>query len=346
MNNKDNRFVDPKPILDDIGEKSLRPKTLDEYIGQEELKKNLKVFIKAAKQREEALDHVLLYGGPGLGKTTLAYVLANELNVNIKSTSGPVIEKPGDLAAILTNLRPKDILFIDEIHRLNRTVEELLYPAMEDYKLDIIIGQGPSARTMKIPISPFTLIGATTRAGLLTSPLRDRFGVIFRLDFYSFEDLKKIIFRSANILNIYIEDDGAWEIARRSRGTPRIANRLLKRVRDFAQIEGNGVINAEVARLSLDRLQVDEEGLDKMDRKILSTIIEKFDGGPVGINTLSVAIGEEKDTIEDVYEPFLIQQGFIKRTSKGRVATKKAYMHLGILYNKVINNKIEQNRLF
>jgi len=323
-------IIDPQPFLDDLNEGGLRPKTLDEYIGQKELKKNLRVFIEAAKKRKEALDHVLLYGGPGLGKTTLAHVLANELNVNIKSTSAPAIERPGDLAAILTNLKPREILFIDEIHRLNRTVEELLYPAMEDYKLDVIIGQGPSAKTMKIPLSPFTLIGATTRIGLLTAPLRDRFGVILRLDFYSVEDLKKIIFRSARILGIKIEEDGAYEIARRSRGTPRVANRLLKRVRDFAQIESDGVINGEIARRSLDRLEVDEYGLDKMDRLLLLTIIEKFNGGPVGLNTLSAAIGEEKDTIEDVYEPFLIQQGFIKRTSKGRIATEKAYAHLRI----------------
>ncbi len=328
------RIIDPKVLFEDQNELNLRPKTLDEYIGQEELKRNLKVFIEAAKARKEALDHVLLYGGPGLGKTTLAYVLANELNVNIKTTSGPVIEKPGDLAAILTNLRPRDILFIDEIHRLSRTVEEILYSAMEDFKLDIIIGQGPSAKTMKIPLPPFTLIGATTRIGLLTPPLRERFGVIFRLDFYSVEDLKKIILRSARILNIKIEEEGAFEIAKRSRGTPRVANRLLKRVRDFAQVEANGVIDAEIARKALDRLEVDEEGLDKMDKQILLTIIEKFDGGPVGINTISAAVGEEKDTIEDVYEPFLIQQGFIKRTPKGRVATKKAYMHLGIAYKK------------
>lgn len=323
-------IIDPKASFDDPIDGDLRPKRLDEYIGQEELKKNLRVFVEAAKGRSEALDHVLLYGGPGLGKTTLAHILAHELNVNIKSTSGPVIEKPGDLAAILTNLSAGDILFIDEIHRLNRTVEEILYPAMEDYKLDILIGQGPSAKTMKIPLPPFTLIGATTRAGLLTPPLRERFGVIFRLDFYSSEELKQIVFRSASILSIKIEEGGAWEIAKRSRGTPRVANRLLKRVRDFAQVEANGVIDAEIARTSLNRLEIDEEGLDKMDRQLLSIIIEKFDGGPVGLNTLSAAIGEEKDTIEEVYEPFLIQQGFIKRTSKGRVATKRAYIHLGV----------------
>ncbi len=326
-------FLNPNPFPDDPVEKDIRPKTLQEYIGQEDLKKNLKVFIEAAKARSEALDHVLLYGGPGLGKTTLAYVLAHELNVNIKSTSGPVIEKPADLAAILTNLKPRDILFIDEIHRLNKTVEELLYPAMEDFRLDILIGQGPSAKTMKIPLSQFTLIGATTRIGLLSSPLRDRFGVVLRLDFYSPEELKKIVLRSAKILGIKIEEDGAYEIAKRSRGTPRIANRLLRRVRDFAQVESDGVINKDIAKRSLDRLEIDEYGLDKMDRQLLLTIIEKFDGGPVGLSTLAAAVGEEKGTIEEVYEPFLMQEGFIKRTSKGRVATKRAYQHLGI--NKI-----------
>ncbi len=323
-------FLNPNPSPDDLNEKGLRPKSLQEYIGQEDLKNNLRVFIEAAKARAEALDHVLLYGGPGLGKTTLAYVLAYELNVNIKSTSGPVIEKPADLAAVLTNLKPRDILFIDEIHRLNKTVEELLYPAMEDFKLDVLIGQGPSAKTMKIPLSQFTLIGATTRIGLLSSPLRERFGVVLRLDFYSPQELKEIVFRSASILGIEIEEDGAYEIAKRSRGTPRIANRLLKRVRDFAQVESNGVITKDIAKGSLDRLEIDEYGLDKMDRQLLLTIIEKFDGGPVGLSTLAAAIGEEKDTIEDVYEPFLMQEGFIKRTSKGRIATKRAYKHLGI----------------
>jgi holliday junction DNA helicase RuvB len=311
-------------------EKSLRPICLDEYIGQEEVKRNLKVFIEAAKARSEALDHVLFHGSPGLGKTTLAHVIANELGVNITSTSGPVIERQGDLAAILTSLQPRDVLFIDEVHRLNHVVEEILYPAMEDFQLDIIIGQGPSARTMKIPLPPFTLVGATTRTGLLTPPLRDRFGVIQRVEFYKPVDLQKIVVRSAGILEIPIKEDGAFEIARRSRGTPRVANRILRRVRDFAQIEGEGVITREVAMHALDRLEVDNEGLDKMDRQIMLTIIEKFDGGPIGLDTLAAAVCEEKDTIEDVYEPFLIQQGYIKRTPRGRVATKNAYTHFKI----------------
>jgi Holliday junction DNA helicase RuvB len=311
-------------------EKSLRPICLDEYIGQEEVKRNLKVFIEAAKARAEALDHVLFHGSPGLGKTTLAHVIANELGVNITSTSGPVIERQGDLAAILTSLQPRDVLFIDEVHRLNHVVEEILYPAMEDFQLDIIIGQGPSARTMKIPLPPFTLVGATTRTGLLTPPLRDRFGVIQRVEFYKPVDLQKIVIRSAGILEIPIKEDGAFEIARRSRGTPRVANRILRRVRDFAQIDGEGVITREVAMHALDRLDVDNEGLDKMDRQIMLTIIEKFDGGPIGLDTLAAAVCEEKDTIEDVYEPFLIQQGYIKRTPRGRVATKNAYTHFKI----------------
>jgi Holliday junction DNA helicase RuvB len=311
-------------------EKSLRPICLDEYIGQEEVKRNLKVFIEAAKARAEALDHVLFHGSPGLGKTTLAHVIANELGVNITSTSGPVIERQGDLAAILTSLQPRDVLFIDEVHRLNHVVEEILYPAMEDFQLDIIIGQGPSARTMKIPLPPFTLVGATTRTGLLTPPLRDRFGVIQRVEFYKPVDLQKIVIRSAGILEISIKEDGAFEIARRSRGTPRVANRILRRVRDFAQIDGEGVITREVAMHALDRLDVDNEGLDKMDRQIMLTIIEKFDGGPIGLDTLAAAVCEEKDTIEDVYEPFLIQQGYIKRTPRGRVATKNAYTHFKI----------------
>ncbi len=323
-------LTDPKLTFFEPSENKLRPKSLDEYIGQEELKNNLRVFIEAAKARSEPLDHVLLYGSPGLGKTSLAYVLAYELGVNMKTTSGPAIEKPADLAAILTSLQKRDILFIDEIHRLNRTVEELLYPAMEEFKLDIMIGQGPYAKAMKIPISQFTLIGATTRIGLISAPLRERFGMVLRLDFYSTEELKKIIFRSAKILGIKIEKEAAYEIAKRSRGTPRIANRLLKRVRDFAEVESNGVIDKELAKSSLERLEIDEKGLDKMDRQLLATIIEKFDGGPVGLNTLAAAIGEEKETIEDVYEPFLMQQGFIKRTPKGRVATQRAYLHLGI----------------
>ncbi len=324
------RIIGPEPRADEIpAEIGLRPGNLEEFVGQEEMKRNLRVFIEAAKNRSEALDHVLFHGSPGLGKTSLAHIIANELQVNIKGTSGPVIEKPGDLAAILTSLQPKDVLFIDEIHRLNHVVEEILYPAMEDYQLDIIIGQGPSARTMKIPLPPFTLVGATTRAGLLTPPLRDRFGVVLRVDFYRPEDLTQIIVRSARLLEIPTREDGAWEIARRARGTPRVANRLLRRVRDFAQVRADGIITREVASGALDMLEVDEEGLDKMDRYIITTIIEKFDGGPIGLNSLCAAVSEEKDTIEDVYEPFLIQEGYIKRTSQGRVATKRAYRHLG-----------------
>jgi Holliday junction DNA helicase RuvB len=326
----DERIIDPQPKTDEIpAEIRLRPKNLDEYVGQDEMKRNLRIFIQAARARSEALDHVLFHGSPGLGKTSLAHIIANELGVNIKSTSGPVIEKAGDLAAILTTLQPNDILFIDEIHRLNHIVEEILYPAMEDYELDIIIGQGPSARTMKIPLPPFTLVGATTRAGLLTPPLRDRFGVVLRVDFYRSEDLEKIVMRSASLLEIRINRDGAFEIARRARGTPRVANRLLRRVRDFAEVEADGVITQYVASRALDMLEVDDQGLDKMDRHIILTIIEKFDGGPIGLGSLSAAVSEEKDTIEDVYEPFLIQQGFIKRTPKGRIATRRAYMHFG-----------------
>ena len=327
----EDRIIDPEPQLDEVpAEISLRPNTLDEYVGQEEMKKNLAIFISAAKGRSEALDHVLFHGNPGLGKTSLAHIIANELEVNIKSTSGPVIEKAGDLAAILTSLEPRDVLFIDEIHRLNHVVEEILYPAMEDFELDIIIGQGPSARTMKIPLPPFTLAGATTRAGLLTPPLRDRFGVMLRLEFYKPEDLKEIVQRSARLLEIPIKENGALEIAKRSRGTPRIANRLLRRVRDFAEVEADGVITKDVADHALYMLEVDEKGLDKMDRNILLTIIEKFEGGPIGLSSLSAAVSEEKDTLEDVYEPFLIQQGYIKRTPQGRVATRRAYQHLGI----------------
>ena len=325
------RIIDPEPQADEVpAEISLRPSTLDEYVGQEEMKRNLRVFIEAARGRSEALDHVLFHGSPGLGKTSLAHIIANELQVNIKSTSGPVLEKSGDLAAILTSLQPKDVLFIDEIHRLNHVVEEILYPAMEDYELDIIIGQGPSARTMKIPLPPFTLAGATTRTGLLTPPLRDRFGVVLRVDFYRPEDLKKIVIRSSKLLEISIKEEGAFEIAKRARGTPRVANRLLRRVRDFAEVKADGIITQEVASRALDMLEVDDKGLDKMDRHIIQTIIEKFDGGPIGLGSLSAAVSEEKDTLEDVYEPFLIQKGFIKRTSQGRVATKRAYQHLGI----------------
>jgi len=325
------RIIDPEPFEDEIpAEISLRPSTLDEYVGQKEMKRNLRVFIEAAKGRSEALDHVLFHGSPGLGKTSLAHIIANELCVDIKSTSGPVIEKSGDLAAILTSLQPKDLLFIDEIHRLNHVVEEILYPAMEDNELDIIIGQGPSARTMKIPLPPFTLVGATTRTGLLTPPLRDRFGVILRVEFYKPEDLQKIITRSAMLLKIPIKEGGAFEIAKRARGTPRVANRLLRRVRDFAEVEADGIITREVADNALHMLEVDDQGLDKMDRHIVLTIIEKFDGGPIGLSSLSAAISEEKDTIEDVYEPFLIQKGYIKRTPQGRVATRHAYLHFGL----------------
>jgi len=308
---------------------SLRPRILTEYVGQSKVKENLKVFISAARGRGESLDHVLFYGPPGLGKTTLAHIIAAEMGVNIKSTSGPVIEKPGDLAAVLTNLEPGDVLFIDEIHRLSPVVEEILYPAMEDYQLDIMIGQGPSARTIKLDIPRFTLVGATTRAGLLSSPLRDRFGVLNRLEFYTHEELTTIVTRSAGILDVAIIGQGAGEIARRSRGTPRIANRLLRRVRDFAQVDGDGSITKKMADQALVRLEVDEQGFDQMDRLLLETIIDKFSGGPVGLDTLAAAIGEEKDTIEDVIEPFLLQQGFLNRTPRGRVATHLAYSHLG-----------------
>jgi len=310
-------------------ELTIRPRTLDEYIGQERIKNNLKIFIEAAKARGEALDHILFHGPPGLGKTTLAYIISQEMGVNLRATAGPVIEKPGDLAAILTNLEERDVLFIDEIHRLNRVVEEILYPAMEDFKLDLVIGQGPNARTIRLELPRFTLVGATTRIGLLTSPLRDRFGLVSRLDFYKPEELQLIIERSARIYNIEIDPQGSWEIARRSRGTPRIANRLLRRVRDYAQVRGQGIITAEIAQRALDLLEVDQSGLDKMDRKLLLAIIEKFNGGPVGIETLSAAINEEKDTIEEVYEPYLLQEGFIDRTPRGRVVTPLGYRHLG-----------------
>ena len=313
---------------------SLRPKWIDEYIGQDKVKRKLNIFIRAAKERREPLDHVLLYGPPGLGKTTLANIIANEMGVNIRVTSGPAIERPGDLASILTNLAEDDVLFIDEIHRLNRSVEEILYPAMEDFALDIIIGKGPSARSVRLDLSKFTLIGATTRAGLLTSPLRDRFGVILNLDLYDMEDLMKIIERSAGILNIKIESKGALEIAKRSRGTPRIANRLLKRVRDYAQVVEDGIITEEVAKSALKMLEIDELGLDNVDKKIILTMIENFCGGPVGLDTISAATGEEKTTIEDVYEPYLLQIGFINRTPRGRIVTKKAYAHFNIPYDE------------
>jgi holliday junction DNA helicase RuvB len=322
------RLITPSTSAEEVRfEAGLRPRALQEYIGQQKAKENLQVFIDAARGRGEALDHVLFYGPPGLGKTTLANIIANELRVNIKSTSGPVIEKPGDLAAILTNLEAGDVLFIDEIHRLSAVVEEILYPAMEDYQLDIIIGQGPSARSIKLDLPRFTLVGATTRAGLLSSPLRDRFGVISRLEFYTPEELTTIVERSAAILGISTQSEGAREIARRSRGTPRIANRLLRRVRDFAEVVGKGFISAQVADHALERLEVDEAGFDHMDRRILLTIIDKFSGGPVGLETLAASVGEEKDTIEDVIEPYLIQQGYLNRTPRGRVATPLAFRH-------------------
>ena len=331
------RIIEPKRIEEDVpAENNLRPRRLDEYIGQDRVKENLTVFIEAAKQRAEPLDHVLFHGHPGLGKTSLATVISNELGVNMRSTSGPVIERPGDLAAILTNLEARDVLFIDEIHRLSHVVEEILYPAMEDFKLDIIIGQGPSARTIKLDLPPFTLIGATTRAGLLSPPLRDRFGVSLRLEFYEVKDLKIIVDRSARILGIPIDEDGALEIAKRSRGTPRISNRLLRRVRDYAEVRADGRITREVADHALRMLEVDEKGFDGMDRKILSTIIEKYDGGPVGIETLAAAVSEERDTLEDVYEPYLIQLGFLHKTPRGRLATRLAYEHLGISYHAAV----------
>jgi len=311
-------------------EAGLRPRTLDEYIGQDRVRENLHVSITAAKQRREALDHVLLYGPPGLGKTTLAYVIGNELGVPVRTTSGPVLEKAGDLAAMLTNLKEREVIFIDEIHRMAATIEEILYPALEDYELDIVIGQGPGARSVKVPLQPFTLIGSTTRAGLLTAPLRSRFGIVHRLDFYTDADLEVIVRRSSRILGTPITDDAAAEIARRSRGTPRIANRLLRRVRDYAQVRARGDVTMPVTQAALAMLEVDDRGFDEIDRRLLKTIIEKFGGGPVGVNTIAAAISEEKDAIEDIYEPFLIQIGFIDRTPRGRVATARAYEYFGL----------------
>ena len=315
---------------DIVIEKGLRPESLDQYVGQSKAKNNLKIFIEAAKSRNEPLDHVLFYGPPGLGKTTLATIIAHEMGVHIKVTSGPAIEKPGEMAAILNNLAENDILFIDEIHRLNRQVEEVLYPAMEDYSIDIMIGKGQGARSIRLDLPKFTLVGATTRAGLLTAPLRDRFGVINKLEFYTVDELKQIIIRSAGLLNVEIDEKGATELARRSRGTPRLANRLLKRVRDFAQVKYDGVITEDVANLALDLLEVEMVGLDKGDRSILETMIDKFDGGPVGLDTLAAALGEDSGTLEDVYEPYLIQNGLLQRTPRGRIATRLAYEHLGV----------------
>lgn len=329
------RLINTEIKTEDLSyENNLRPTFLNEYIGQNKIKDNLKIYIEAAKLRKEPLDHVLLYGPPGLGKTTLAGIIAKEMGVNIKVTSGPAIEKPGEMAAILNNLQEGDVLFIDEIHRLNRQVEEVLYPAMEDYAIDILIGKGATARSIRLDLPKFTLIGATTRAGLLTAPLRDRFGVINKMEYYDIDELKQIITRSASVFDIFIDDEGATELARRSRGTPRLANRLLKRVRDFALIKYNGNISLEVANYSLDLLDVDKLGLDAGDRHILETIIEKFQGGPVGLDTLSAALGEDAGTLEDVYEPYLIQNGLISRTPRGRVATPLAYKHLGFCYNE------------
>jgi holliday junction DNA helicase RuvB len=317
-------------------ERALRPKVLDEYVGQEKARGQLEIFINAARGRSEPLDHVLLFGPPGLGKTTLAHIIAREMGVNLRQTSGPVLERAGDLAALLTNLEPNDVLFIDEIHRLSPVVEEILYPAMEDYRLDIMIGEGPAARSVRLDLQPFTLIGATTRAGMLTNPLRDRFGIVSRLEFYTTEELSRIVHRSAGLLEVEITESGAQEVAKRSRGTPRISNRLLRRVRDYAQVKANGIVSSEVADAALKMLDVDSLGFDVMDRKLLSAVLEKFGGGPVGLDNLAAAIGEERDTIEDVLEPYLIQQGYLMRTPRGRVATSLAYQHFGLPVPKTL----------
>ena len=327
---EEQRLIDPAAATDDVQlDRAIRPRLLRDYVGQPAVKEQMEVFIPAARQRGEALDHVLIFGPPGLGKTTLAHIIANEMQAQLHQTSGPVLERAGDLAALLTNLQPHDVLFVDEIHRLSPVVEEVLYPAMEDYQLDIMIGEGPAARSIKVDLPPFTLVGATTRAGLLTSPLRDRFGIVQRLEFYSQEDLTRIVQRSADILAMEIDPEGAGEIARRSRGTPRIANRLLRRVRDYAQVKGDGRITAAIADAALSMLKVDANGIDHMDRRLLMTMLEKFDGGPVGVDSLAAAIGEERGTIEDVLEPFLIQQGFLMRTPRGRVATRRAFEYFG-----------------
>ncbi len=326
------RIISPAPASqhEEVLERALRPKHLDEYVGQEKIREQLQIFIEAARRRKEPLDHVLLFGPPGLGKTTLAHIIAREMGVNLRHTSGPVLERAGDLAALLTNLEPNDVLFIDEIHRLSPVVEEILYPALEDYQIDIMIGEGPAARSVKLDLPPFTLVGATTRAGMLTNPLRDRFGIVSRLEFYTPQELQRIVIRSANLLDVRLADDGALEIARRSRGTPRIANRLLRRVRDYAEVRAQGEATRIVADAALVMLDVDAQGLDVMDRKLLLTVIEKFAGGPVGVDNLASAIGEERDTIEDVIEPYLIQQGYLQRTTRGRVATANAYQHFGL----------------